>query len=251
MITHSAPQIPENPQQAYNVKDVITSIVDDGFFEIHQDFAANIVTCFARINGQVVGIVANQPLVKAGCIDIDASCKAARFIRLCDSFGIAIVSLVDTPGYLPGVEQEHGGIIRHGAKLLYAYATATVPKITIILRKAIGGAYIVMGSKELGADINLAWPTAQIAVLGAKAGVTIMHGKALAQLAGGERAIAQASLEATYAHDFLHPFTAAEHGYVDAIIQPHETRDHICKALDLTRDKVECPPQRKHGNIPL
>ncbi len=248
---HSTPHIPENPQQAYNIKDVISTLVDDGFFELHQDYAANIVTCFARINGQVVGIIANQPLVKAGCIDINASCKAARFIRLCDSFGIAIVTLVDTPGYLPGIEQEHDGIIRHGAKLLYAYATATVPKITVILRKAIGGAYIVMGSKELGADINLAWPSAQIAVLGAKAAVTIMHGKALAGLTGQDKSLAQASLENAYTAEFLHPFTAAQHGYIDAIIKPEETREQISKAFQLTRDKIEMRPARKHGNIPL
>jgi acetyl-CoA carboxylase carboxyltransferase component len=248
---YNAPHIPENPQQAYNVKDVISTIIDDTFFELQQDFAANIVTCFARINGQVVGIIANQPLVKAGCVDIDASCKAARFIRLCDSFGIAIVTLVDTPGYLPGVEQEHGGIIRHGAKLLYAYASATVPKITVVLRKAIGGAYIVMGSKELGADFNFAWPSAQMAVLGAKAAVTIMHGKELAKLTGADRALAQASFESTYSAEFLHPFTAAEHGYIDAIIQPAETRQQLIQALQITSDKVEIRPGRKHGNMPL
>ncbi len=248
---YNAPHIPENPQQAYNIKDVISTIVDDGFFELHQEFAANIVTCFARINGQVVGIVANQPLVKAGCVDIDASCKAARFIRLCDSFGIAIVTLVDTPGYLPGVEQEHNGIIRHGAKLLYAYASATVPKITVILRKAIGGAYIVMGSKELGADFNFAWPSAQIAVLGARAGVTIMHGKELAGLPEPERSLRQAALESAYTAEFLHPFTAAENGYIDGIITPAETRQQLCQVLQLTRDKVEMRPARKHGNIPL
>ncbi|MBM3892862.1 acyl-CoA carboxylase subunit beta [Candidatus Dependentiae bacterium] len=248
---YNTPHIPENPQQSYNIKDIISTIIDDTYFELHTDFAANIVTCFARLNGQVVGIVANQPLVKAGCIDIDASCKAARFIRLCDSFGIPIVTLVDTPGYLPGVEQEHNGIIRHGAKLLYAYATATVPKITLILRKAIGGAYIVMGSKELAADFNFAWPSAQIAVLGAKAAITIMRGKELAALNPAERALAQASFESAYTEEFLHPFTAAAHGYIDAIVQPQQTREQLIQALQLTRDKVEIRPTRKHGNIPL
>ncbi|MFA6263532.1 MAG: acyl-CoA carboxylase subunit beta [Candidatus Babeliales bacterium] len=244
--------IPEHAHQALDIITVITSLVDhESFFELQPRFAANMVTGFARMDGMVVGIVANQPAVKAGVIDIEASSKAARFIRLCDSFGIPLVTLVDTPGYLPGVEQEHSGIIRHGAKLLYAYATATVPKITVILRKAFGGAFIVMGSKELGGDINYAWPMAHIAVLGAQAAVAIMHGKKLAATPAENRLDLQHELEHAYQEEFLNPFTAAEHGYIDAIIEPSETRMHIIKALHLTKDKVEKLPPRKHGNMPL
>jgi len=244
--------VPTDANQSCNIIDVIHAIVDDNsFFQLQAHFAANMVTGFARIDGSVVGIVANQPAIKAGTIDIDASCKAARFIRFCDSFGIAIVTLVDTPGYLPGVEQEHNGIIRHGAKLLYAYATATVPKITLILRKAFGGAFIVMGSKELGGDFNFAWPHAQIAVLGSQGAVTIMHGKKLAQLPPAERQQQQKLLEQDYHNEFLNPFIAAEHGYIDAIIEPEQTRQHLIKALAVTRDKVEKIPLRKHGNMPL
>jgi methylmalonyl-CoA decarboxylase subunit alpha len=244
--------LPTNPNNAYNCKDIITTIFDAGsFFEIQPLFASNIIIGFARIDGQTVGVVANQPTAKAGCIDIDASCKAARFIQCCDSFNIPIITLVDTPGYLPGVAQEHDGIIRHGAKLLHAYAQATVPKITIIMRKAFGGAYIVMGSKELGADINLAWPSAQIAVLGAKAGVTILHGKKLAGMEPGDRSLTQDALEADYSKNFLHPFIAAAHGYIDNIIEPSQTRLHISKGLRLLREKVEKRPARKHSNQPL
>ncbi len=244
--------VPTNHNQSYNIKDAITSIVDtESFFEIHKLFAPNIITGFARMDDIVVGIVANQPLIKAGTIDIEASCKAARFIRFCDSFGIPIITLVDTPGYLPGIEQEHNGIIRHGAKLLYAYATATVPKITVIVRKAFGGAFIVMGSKELGGDFNFAWPMAQIAVLGAKAAVTIIHGKKIAGMPSEEQKNIQAQLEQQYHEAFLNPFTAAQNGYIDAIISPDETRMHIIKALHITHDKVEKNPTRKHGNIPL
>lgn len=252
LATHPAPQLPANPQQSYDIKQVIMALVDgDTFFPIHHDFAPNIVTGFARIDGQVIGLVANQPMIKAGCIDIDASCKAARFIRFCDSFNIPIVTLVDTPGYLPGIEQEHQGIIRHGAKLLYAYASATVPKITVVLRKAFGGAYIVMGSKELGADFNFSWPEAQIAVLGARAGVTVMHGKKLAHLDLEARKLEQQKLEAAYTEQFLNPLTAVQHGYIDAIITPEQTRQHISQALTVSRDKVEPRPGRKHGNMPL
>lgn len=252
LIGQASPAVPENPNQSYNIKDVINALIDaDTFFEIQASFAANIVIGFARIDGMVVGIVANQPLVKAGTIDIDASCKAARFIRCCDSFGIPIVTLVDTPGYLPGVEQEHNGIIKHGAKLLYAYAAATVAKITVVLRKAFGGAYIVMGSKEMGADFNFAWPTAQMAVLGAKAAVSIMHGKKLAAIDPEQRAGVQQDLESAYATEFLNPFIAAEHGYIDAIIAPEATRELIIQSLHITKDKVEKGPDRKHGNMPL
>ena len=244
--------VPKNFNQGYDIKKVIDALVDNNsFYEIQELFAPNIVTGFAFIDGMSVGIVANQPAVKAGTIDIDASCKAARFIRFCDSFGLPIVSLVDVPGYLPGVEQEHNGIIRHGAKLLYAYATATVPKITVILRKAFGGAYIVMGSKELGADFNFSWPSAQIAVLGAKAAVSIMYGKKLAKIEDGERAAQAALLESKYTKDFLNPVVAASSGYIDAIIEPSQTRHHIIRALNFTADKVERLPARKHGNMPL
>lgn len=252
LMTPTTPAVPENPNQSYNIKDVISALTDiDSFFEIQPFFAANMVIGFARIDGMVVGIVANQPLVKAGTIDIDASCKSARFIRFCDSFSIPIVTLVDTPGYLPGVEQEHNGIIKHGAKLLYAYASATVPKITVVLRKAFGGAYIVMGSKEMGADFNFAWPTAQMAVLGAKAAVSIMQGKKLAATDPEERPQLQQSLENSYTQEFLNPFIAAEHGYIDAIIAPDQTRNQIIQALLITKDKVEKGPDRKHGNMPL
>lgn len=244
--------VPQNFNQAYDIKQVIDALVDhNSFYEIQELFAPNIVTGFAFIGGVSVGIVANQPRIKAGTIDIDASCKAARFIRFCDSFGLPIISLVDVPGYQPGVDQEHNGIIRHGAKLLYAYATATVPKITVILRKAFGGAYIVMGSKELGADFNFSWPMAQIAVLGAKAAVSILHGKKLSKLDEGERSVQAAFLEKQYTQSFLNPEIAASSGYVDAIIEPNQTRNHIIKALRFTADKVERLPGRKHGNIPL
>ncbi len=244
--------VPANKNQAYDIKKVIQSLCDtQSFFEIHASFAQNIVVGFARLDGRTVGIVANQPLFKAGTIDIEASSKAARFIRFCDSFDIPIVSLVDVPGFLPGVNQEHNGIIRHGAKLLYAYAEATVPKITLILRKAFGGAYIVMGSKELGADFNFSWPDAHIAVLGANAAVTILHGRKLALEAEDNQAPLRKSLEEEYAQEFLHPFVAAEHGYIDAIIEPSKTREHLIKALEITVNKVEDLPKKKHGNIPL
>ncbi len=245
--------IPTNMNQAYDAKQVINSIVDDqSFFELQNSFAPNIVIGFARIEGIVVGIVANQTLEKAGTLDIDASCKAARFINLCDNFGIAIVTLVDVPGFLPGVDQEHNGIIRHGAKLLYAYANATVPKITLIMRKAFGGAYIVMGSKHLGADINFAYPMAQIAVLGADAAVSIIHGSKLAKITDAEdRFAAKKSLIASYATEYLNPTIAVEHGYIDAIIAPEETRMRLARALKLTQEKVEKLPPRKQGNIPL
>jgi len=244
--------VPANSSQAYDMKLVINALVDqESFFELQAQFAKNIITGFAHIDGAVVGIVANQPLVKAGTIDINASCKAARFIRLCDSFGIALISLVDVPGYLPGIDQEHNGIIRHGAKLLYAYATATVTKITVILRKAFGGAYIVMGSKELGTDFNFAWPQAQIAVLGAKAAVTILHGKKLTQASPDDRQELQKTLVLDYESTFLNPFVAAEYGYIDSIIEPNNTREHIRKALHICKDKVEQLPKKKHGNMPL
>jgi acetyl-CoA carboxylase carboxyltransferase component len=244
--------VPENVNKPYDIKNVIIAISDDSeFFEIHDAFARNIVVGFIRIGRITVGIVANQPAIKAGSIDIDASCKAARFINFCNNFSIPIVSLVDVPGFFPGVDQEHAGIIRHGAKLIYAYANATVPKITVILRKSYGGAYIVMGSKELGADFNFAWPSAQIAVLGAQGAVTIMHGKTLAKEAEEQKRFLREGLEKQYEKDFLHPFIAAESGYIDSIIEPDETRIRIIKALKISESKVETLPKRKNGNIPM
>lgn len=244
--------VPENVNRAYDMKHVINHLVDTNtFFEIQETFAQNMLVGFARLDGKTVGIVANQPMIKAGTIDIDASVKAARFIQFCDSVDIPILSLVDVPGFLPGIDQEHRGIIRHGAKLLYAYAHATVPKITVILRKAFGGAYIVMGSKELGADFNFAWPTSQIAVLGAQAAITILHGKKLATETEEKRKELRENLEKAYAYEFLNPFVAAEHGYIDAIIHPDKTREHVIRALTIASNKVEHQPKKKHGNIPL
>lgn len=249
--------VPSDQNKGYNIKAVINELTDD-FLEVQKDFGPNVVVGFGRITGNtkappsVVGIVANQPMVLAGALDINASCKAARFINFCDSFSIPIVSLVDIPGFLPGVEQEHNGIIRHGAKLLAAYAQATTPKITVILRKAFGGAYIVMGSKHLGADFIAAWPSAQIAVLGPKAAVTILHGRELRNIENSnEKAAQRKVLEEDYATTYLNPFVAAEHGYVDAIIEPGETRSFLEKALQITKEKVERLPRKKRGNIPL
>ncbi|KKQ49271.1 MAG: Carboxyl transferase [candidate division TM6 bacterium GW2011_GWF2_38_10] len=244
--------VPANFSQSYSIKRVIQALVDaDSFFEVHELFAANMVTGFAFMGGRAVGIVANQPSVKAGTIDIDASCKAARFIRFCDCFGLPVVTLVDVPGYLAGVDQEHQGIIRHGAKLLYAYATATVPKITVVLRKAFGGAYIAMGSKDLGADVNAAWPQAQIAVLAASAAVQILHAKKIAAAPQDEQAQMTADLTQHYEETFLNPTVAAQAGYIDAIIKPSDTRKFIIDALAITASKIDRQLPRKHGNIPL
>lgn len=244
--------VPKEGKKSYNVKSVINAIVDNDFLEVHKEFAQNIVVGFAKINNHSVGIVANQPQVLAGALDIDSSCKAARFINFCDSFSIPIVSLVDIPGFLPGVEQEHNGIIRHGAKLLSAYAQATVPKITVILRKAFGGAYIVMGSKHLGADFVYAWPLSQIAVLGSKGAVSILHRRQLATIANpNEKDDLRQKLEESYDQQYLNPFIAAEYGYIDIIIEPDQTRAHIIKALDITKEKVEHLPKKKRSNSPL
>ena len=245
--------VPENTNKSYDIKDLITLVFDkDSFFEVQELFAQNIVIGFATLEGKSVGIVANQPLIKAGTIDIDAAEKAARFIRFCDSFSIPIISLVDVPGFLPGIEQEHNGIIRHGAKLLYAYAQATTVKITLILRKAFGGAYIVMGSKQLGADFNFAWPTAQIAVMGAKGAISILNRKELKNAANNkERDILEQNLIKKYENEFLNPFAAIEHGYIDSIIEPIKTRQILIKTLKITQNKVEKLLPKKHGNIPL
>jgi len=249
--------IPDSPNQPYDMHDVITHVVDDGeFLEVHPLFAPNILVGFGRVEGRSVGVVANQPLQFAGTLDIDASEKAARFVRTCDSFNIPVLTFVDVPGFLPGVGQEHAGIIRRGAKLIYAYAEATVPLVTVITRKAYGGAYDVMGSKHLGADINLAWPTAQIAVMGAQGAANIVYRRELASLAESGASPDQvdsrrAELIDEYETTLANPYIAAERGYVDAVISPHETRVEVVRALRLLRTKREVLPPKKHGNIPL
>ena len=234
--------IPDNPNAPYNMKDVIRSIVDNGeFYEVHQYFATNIITCFARFDGRSVGIIANQPNVMAGCLDVNASDKAARFIRFCDAFNIPLVNLVDVPGFLPGVGQEHTGIIRHGAKMLYAYSEATVPKVTVITRKAYGGSYIAMCCRELGADQVMAWPSAEIAVMGPAGAANIIFRK--------DPDKDQKTAE--YVEEFATPYKAAERGYADMVIEPKETRPYVITALNALASKREIGPAKKHGNIPL
>ncbi|MEA2460455.1 MAG: propionyl-CoA carboxylase beta chain [Actinomycetota bacterium] len=242
--------IPDSPNIPYDMHQVIRSVFDDGeFFEIHEHWARNILCGFSRLGGHPVGIVANQPQVLAGCLDIESSTKGARFVRFCDAFNIPLVTFVDVPGFLPGTEQEYGGIIRHGAKLLYAFSEATVPRLTVITRKAYGGAYVVMNSKHIRADISLAWPSAQIAVMGAEGAVNIIHRKEIA--AADDADTARAELIADYAEKFSNPYIAAERGYVDDVIPPQETRKRLAQALDMLRSKRETIPQRKHGNVPL
>jgi acetyl-CoA/propionyl-CoA carboxylase len=242
--------LPDNPYHPYDIKEIIKTIVDDGnFFEIHELFAENIVVGFSRLAGNSVGIIANQPSFLAGALDIHSSVKAARFIRFCDSFNIPIITLVDTPGYLPGSDQEHNGIIRHGSKLLYAYCEATVPKITCIIGKAYGGAYIAMGSKNLGTDINYAWPTAEIAVLGPEAAITIMHRKSLKN--SPDAIEIKKKLAKDYRNKFANPYIAAERGTIDLVIDPMETRPMIINALNALSSKKEHRPWKKHGNINL
>jgi acetyl-CoA/propionyl-CoA carboxylase len=239
--------LPDNPYHPYDIKEIIKTIVDDGnFFEIHELFAENIVVGFSRLAGNSVGIIANQPSFLAGALDIHSSVKAARFIRFCDSFNIPIITLVDTPGYLPGSDQEHNGIIRHGSKLLYAYCEATVPKITCIIGKAYGGAYIAMGSKNLGTDINYAWPTAEIAVLGPEAAITIMHRKSLKN--SPDAIEIKKKLAKDYRNKFANPYIAAERGTIDLVIDPMETRPMILNALNALSSKKEHRPWKKHGN---
>mgnify|MGYP003204156850 FL=1 len=236
--------IPEDPNQPYDIKDVIEPIVDDNyFFEVMPHFAKNIVIGFARLGGQTVGIIANQPAFLAGVLDINASDKAARFIRFCDCFNIPLVTIEDVPGFLPGTAQEHEGIIRHGAKIVYAYAEATVPKITLITRKAYGGAYIVMASKMIGADVNLAWPQAEIAVMGASGAINILYRKA------SDEEKAEAVTE--YEKEFSNPYRAAERGLVDEVIMPRDTRSKLIRALEMARNKNQSNPPKKHGNMPL
>lgn len=242
--------IPENALQPYDMKEIIRSIVDNHeFFEIHELFAPNIVVGYARLNGKSIGIIANQPLALAGALDIDSSNKAARFIRFCDAFNIPLITLVDTPGYMPGSNQEHNGIIRHGSKLLFSYCEATVPKITLVIGKAYGGAYIAMGSKNLRTDINYAWPTARIAVLGSEAAVKIMNRKELADAKDPEAL--KKELIADFAEKFENPYVAASHGSVDAVIDPAQTRPMLIKALEMLANKRDKQLPRKHGNINL
>ena len=242
--------VPDNPNKPYDIHDVIGRIVDEGdFYEVAEDFAANIVTGFAHMGGHAVGIVANQPAVLAGVLDIDSSDKAARFVRFCDAFNIPLVVLEDVPGFLPGVGQEHGGIIRHGAKLLYAFSEATVPKVTVITRKAYGGAYDVMNSKHIRGDVNLAWPTAEIAVMGPKGAVEILYRREIAEADDPEAATQERIDE--YRERLAHPFVAAARGYVDDVIDPRETRPRLISALDMLRNKRDENPVKKHGNIPL
>ena len=242
--------VPDEPTRAYDMKTVIASIADDGeFLELQPDWAANIITGFAHLGGWSVGIVAQQPMVLAGALDIDASDKAARFVRFCDAFNVPLVTLVDVPGFLPGVAQEHGGIIRHGAKLLYAYCEATVPKLTVITRKAYGGAYDVMSSKHIRGDVNLAWPTAEIAVMGVEGAVNIIFRDRIAH--ADDAAAERARLVREYQERFAHPYIAAARGYVDDVIEPSETRPRLIRSLEMLAGKRDRNPARKHGNIPL
>src|SRR3954464_2485537 len=242
--------VPDSPNKPYDIRDVVRYVVDDGeFLEVHEHFAQNIVCGFSRLNGYAIGVVGNQPRHMAGVLDIDASAKAARFVRFCDAFNIPLLTFVDVPGFLPGTSQEWGGIIRHGAKLLYAYAEATVPKITVITRKAYGGAYDVMASKHLMADFNFAWPTAEIAVMGPEGAVNIIFRKELARSPTPDTR--RQRLIDDYRARFANPYTAAERGYVDDVIVPHETRPKVITALETLLTKREPGPRRKHGNIPL
>ena len=242
--------VPDSPNQSYDIKNVIAEIVDNGeFFEVHKAFAKNIVVGYARMNGMSIGIVANQPNVKAGALDIDASDKAARFIRTCDSFNIPIVTLTDTPGYFPGVDQEQGGIIRKGAKLLYAYSEATVPKINVIIRKAYGGAYIAMSSKHLDTDVVMAWPTAEIAVMGAEGAANIIFKNDIAQ--SDDPISTRADKVEEYRNRFATPFAAAQRGYIDDVIEPDSTRPRIIAALEMLSSKRDSRPAKKHGNLPV
>jgi acetyl-CoA carboxylase carboxyltransferase component len=242
--------VPDSANKPYDIRDAVRHVVDDGeFLEVHEHFAGNIAVGFSRLDGHSVGIVGNNPAQLAGVLDIDASAKAARFVRFCDAFNIPIVTFVDVPGFLPGTSQEWGGIIRHGAKLLYAYAEATVPKLTVITRKAYGGAYDVMSSKHLHADFNFAWPTAEIAVMGPDAAVNIIHRRDIAASPTPDER--RQKLIVDYKARFANPYTAAERGYVDDVIIPHETRPRLIGALESLLTKREPGPKRKHGNIPL
>jgi propionyl-CoA carboxylase beta chain len=242
--------VPADSSKPYDIRAAILPVVDqDSFLEIHAEFAANLVVGLARVGGRVVGVVANQPAVLAGVLDIDASRKGARFVRFCDAFNIPLLTFVDVPGFLPGTDQEWHGIITHGAKLLYAFCEATVPKITVITRKAYGGAYDVMSSKHIRGDANFAWPSAEIAVMGPKGAVEIIFSREIQ--AAADPAAAQEKLIQDYSEHFANPWIAAERGYVDAVILPEQTRARVFRALELLRNKAERNPRRKHGNIPL
>jgi acetyl-CoA carboxylase carboxyltransferase component len=242
--------IPDDPSKPYDMREVIKLVVDDGvFFEVHENYAGNIVTCFARLGGHSVGIIANQPNVLAGVLDINSSDKAARFVRFCDSFNLPLITFVDVPGFLPGTGQEHGGIIRHGAKLLYAYCEATVPKITVITRKAYGGAYDVMSSKHIRGDLNLAWPTAELAVMGPDGAVSIIFRKELADAKNADKK--KNDLVEEYREKFAHPYIAAGRGYIDDVIEPRFTRSRLINGLEMLANKRDSNPAKKHGNIPL
>ena len=243
--------IPSDPLKPYDIKELIVKVVDEGdFFELQADHAANIVIGFGRMEGRTVGFVANQPMMLAGCLDIDASVKAARFVRFCDCFNIPLITLIDVPGFMPGVDQEYGGIIRHGAKLIYAYAEATVPKISVITRKAYGGAYIVMSSKHLRSDVNLAWPSAEIAVMGPEGAVNIIHRAEIAA-AGDDIEQVRFKLIQEYREGISNPYVSAERGFLDDVIDPAETRAMLVKSLELLKGKSDSLPNKKHGNIPL
>ncbi|MDK2867718.1 MAG: methylmalonyl-CoA decarboxylase subunit alpha [Clostridiales bacterium] len=242
--------MPDNPNKPYDMYDIIKTIVDEGdYYEYMSHFGKNIVTCFARIDGKTVGIIANQPKYLAGCLDISASDKAARFIRTCDAFNIPILTIVDTPGFLPGTQQEYGGIIRHGAKMLYAYSEATVPMVTLIVRKAYGGAYIAMGSRHLGADILLAWPTAEIAVMGPQGAANIVFRNEIKE--SDDPKVTRERVIKAYTDEFATPYKAAERGFVDDVIEPAATRPRLADAFDMLASKREVRPAKKHGNIPL
>jgi propionyl-CoA carboxylase beta chain len=238
--------VPDDPNKPYDIKELIEAVVDNGiFFEVQAHYAKNIVVGFARMGGRSVGIVANQPAFLAGVLDINSSIKGARFVRFCDSFNIPLITFEDVPGFLPGTLQEFGGIIKHGAKLLYAFSEATVPKITVITRKAYGGAYCVMSSKHIGADVNLAYPTAEIAVMGSEGAVSILYRNKIESERDRKRVIA------AYQDTFANPYKAAEQGYIDEIIMPRDTRPKLIQALEMTENKTESKPPKKHGNIPL
>jgi propionyl-CoA carboxylase beta chain len=242
--------VPDNANKPYDMHEVVRGIIDeDSFFEIHKDFAENIIVGFARIAGRSIGVVANNPMFLAGCLDVKSSIKAARFTRFCDCFNIPLLVLVDVPGFLPGTDQEWNGIIVHGAKLLYALSEATVPKVTVITRKAYGGAYDVMNSKHIGADMNFAWPTAEIAVMGAKGASEIIFKKEISEAEDHEAKLLEK--EAEYSDLFANPYTAAQRGFIDEVILPQDTRKKLIKAFSMLENKVVATPNRKHGNIPL
>jgi propionyl-CoA carboxylase beta chain len=242
--------VPVDPNQPYDIKEIISAVVDDGIFlEVHRDYAQNIVVGFSRLGGWPVGVVANQPAVLAGCLDINASVKGARFVRFCDTFNIPLITLVDVPGFLPGTAQEYGGIIKHGAMLIYAYCEATVPKITVVTRKAYGGAYIVMSSKHIRGDVNFAYPTGEIAVMGPDGAVNIIFRKQIKEAQDPDAA--KERLVAEYKEKFASPYRAAELGYIDRVIEPHMTRPLLIQSLELFKAKRDRNPPKKHGNIPL